>query len=70
MTTSAQNKVIKYFIKNAPVGELSYLLEDISGVLGSQEFLHLDDIKQALREHYEAHCQHISLNENEKVLVS
>ena len=57
---SANLKVIKYFIKNAPVGEAQDILEDVANIVG-QEFLGNADIKQALREHYEAHLQHIML---------
>jgi hypothetical protein len=55
---SANKQIIKYFIKSAPVGEVQDILEDISNIIG-QDFLGLDDIKQALREYYETHMQHI-----------
>lgn len=32
-------KVCKYFIKSSPVGELHEVLDDISKVLGSSDFL-------------------------------
>jgi len=45
-------RVIKFFIKNSPVGELADNLEDISNIVG-QDFLKSPEIKQALREYYE-----------------
>jgi len=48
-------KVCKYFIKSSPVGELHEVLDDISKVLGSNEFLSTQEIKDQLREYYEAH---------------
>ncbi len=52
-------RVIKFFIKSSPVGELSEVLDDISNIVG-QDFLTQPEIKQALREYYEAH--HLQLN--------
>lgn len=46
-------KVCKYFIKSSPVGELHEVLEDIQKVLGSNDFLATQDIKDALRDYYE-----------------
>jgi hypothetical protein len=50
----SSHRVIKYFIKSSPVGELSDVLDDISNIIG-HDFLQTPDIKQALREYYEAH---------------
>jgi hypothetical protein len=49
---SANLKVIKFFIKNSPVGEVQDILEDISTIAG-QEFLQNPEIKQQLQEYYE-----------------
>jgi len=37
-------RVIKYFIKSSPVGELSDVLEDVSNIIGN-DFLNNADIK-------------------------
>lgn len=47
-------RVIKFFIKSSPVGELSDVLEDITNIVG-HDFLSNPDIKQALRDYYETH---------------
>lgn len=49
---SANIKVIKFFIKNSPVGEVQDILEDISLIVGN-DFLQNLEIKQALQEFYE-----------------
>ena len=51
---SANLKIIKYFIKNSPVGEVQDVLEDIANIVGN-DFLASPDVKQALREYYETH---------------
>lgn len=63
-------KVCKYFIKSSPVGELHEVLDDIGKVLGSGDFLQTQEIKDALREHYESHKLHLSLPDGQTVLVS
>lgn len=47
-------RVLKYFIANSPVGELSDVLEDIANIIG-HDFLQQPEIKQALRDYYENH---------------
>ena len=63
-------KVCKYFIKSSPVGELNEVLEDIGKVLGSQDFLATQEIKDSLREYYESHKLHLTLPDGQTVLVS
>lgn len=41
---SGNLKVIKYFIKNSPVGEVKDVLDDIAIIIG-HEFLQHDEIK-------------------------
>ncbi len=50
----SSSRVIKYFIKSSPVGELMDVLQDVSNIIGN-DFLQQPDIKQALRDYYEAH---------------
>ena len=59
---AATTKVVKYFIKNSPVGELNDILEDISTMIG-HDFLTQPDIKNALRDYYEAHLQHVQVGD-------
>lgn len=66
---SAKTKVVKFFIKNSPVGEIQDVLEDISNIIG-HDFLQQEDVKQALREYFEHHKQHIILNDKREVTVS
>jgi hypothetical protein len=61
-------KVIKYFIKSSPVGEVKDVLDDIATILGQTEFLNDPEVKQALREYYEAHLQQIVCGDK-KLLV-
>jgi hypothetical protein len=62
-------RVIKFFIKNSPVGELADVLEDISNIVG-QEFLKSPEVKQALREYYETHKIQLSFNDGTQALVT
>lgn len=55
-------RVVKFFIKSSPVGELSDVLEDISNIIG-HDFLSSPDIKQALREYYEQHKMQLSFSD-------
>ena len=53
---SANLKVIKFFIKNSPVGEIQDILEDLSNIISTgHEFVNDKQIKEALREYYELH---------------
>ena len=63
-------KVCKYFIKSSPVGELKEVLDDVSNVLGSSDFLSTPEIKEALREYYESHKLHLRFPNGETALVA
>lgn len=64
-------KVIKYFIKSSPVGELHEVLDDIAQVLGgSHEFLQHQDVKDALREYFESHKIHLHFANGTTAMVS
>lgn len=63
-------KVCKYFIKSSPVGELHEVLDDVSKILGSTEFLQTQEIKDQLRDYYEGHKIHVKFPEGETALVS
>jgi hypothetical protein len=53
---SANLKVVKFFIKNTPVGEVQDVLEDLSNILNTgHDFLNDKQVKEALREYYEHH---------------
>ena len=62
-------RVIKYFIKSSPVGELSDVLEDVSNIVGNV-FLQHADIKQAMREYYEAHKLQVSVSDGTQAIVA
>ena len=66
---TANLKIIKYFIKNSPVGEVQDVLEDIANIIGN-DFLASPDIKQALREYYETHMQHINFEDGRIGIVN
>lgn len=67
---TAMIKVCRYFIRSAPVGELHEVLDDIGKVLGSQDFLTTQEIKDALRDYYETHKLHLHLSNGQSVLVA
>ena len=66
---SANLKVIKFFIKNSPVGEVSDVLEDITTIAG-QDFLANTEIRQQLQEYYEQHRQHVTLDNGQTVTIT
>jgi len=53
-------RVIKYFIKFAPVGELYTVLSDVGKIAG-KECLNMPDIRDAIRDHLETHHQHVKV---------
>lgn len=65
-----KTKALQYFIKEAAVGELDYIIDDISTILGNKEFLNQPDIIQALREYHETHLNHHTLPDGTKVVVT
>ncbi len=64
-----QGKVIKYFIKSSPVGEVNFVLEDVCKLV-DKEVLEGAEIKQALRDHFELHRQHVKLEDGRVAMVS
>lgn len=67
---TANLKIIKYFVKVSPIGEVQDVLEDIGSILGSHDFLTNADTKQALRDFYEHHKQHIQLQDGRIAIVT
>ena len=50
----ANPKVIKYFVKSSPVGEVYEILGDVKKISG-EESLQNAEIRNSVREHLEAH---------------
>jgi hypothetical protein len=46
---SQQEKIIKYFIKNSPIGELQQIIQDLKVLAGGEEILHRQSVRDALR---------------------
>mmetsp|Transcript_21829 Transcript_21829/g.19366 ORF Transcript_21829/g.19366 Transcript_21829/m.19366 type:complete len:306 (+) Transcript_21829:18-935(+) len=65
-----KTKALHYFIKEATVGELDYIIDDISAILGNKDFLNEPEIIEALREYQETHLNHTTLPNGTKVVVS
>ena len=53
--------VIKYFIKEAPVGEVYQVLSDVAKVAG-MEAIQSPEIKDAIRSHLEKHKCHVKVD--------
>ena len=64
-----QCKVVKYFIKSSPVGEVNMVLKDVCNIV-DKEILNNPDIQTALREYFELHKQHIKLPDGRIALVT
>ena len=67
--SGVQAKIIKYFIKSSPVGEVNLVLKDVCNII-DKEFLDSPEIKQALKEHFELHKQHIKLSDGRVAMVT
>lgn len=65
----SQAKVIKYFIKSSPVGEVNFVLEDVEKIV-DKECLESEEIKQALRDHFESHRIQVKLDDGRMAMVS
>lgn len=61
---------IKYFIKEAPVGELNLVLKDLEQLKGNADFLENHEILETLRNYYEAHLYHLRLDNGTLVAVT
>ena len=64
-----QTKIVKYFIKSSPVGEVNFVLNDVCSII-DKEILENSDIHEALREYFEMHKQHIKLPDGQTALVT
>ena len=67
--SKTQIKVVKYFIKSSPVAEVNMVLKDVCNIL-DKEILNHEEIKQALREYFEEHRQHIKLADGRIAMVT
>ena len=52
--TSIQKKIVKYFIKSSPVGEVNMILNDLCNII-DREILSNEDIQTALKDYFELH---------------
>ena len=66
--SASQLKVIKFCIKNSPVGEQKDILEDISNIIGA-DAINTPEVKQALRDYYEAHLYHLEIQGSDRKVV-
>ena len=64
-----QIKIVKYFIKASPVGEVNLVLKDVFNII-DKEIAKNDEIKQALKEYFEQHKQHIKLPDGRLAMVT
>ena len=67
---SNKTKALHYFIKEATVGELNYVVDDIGNILGNKDFLQEPEIIETLRSYYETHLSHQTVTGDKKVVVS
>lgn len=68
MSDKHQQRVLKYFVKNAPIGENTFVLDDLKKICGEDK-LNQPAIRDALREYYESHRQQIKLDDGRRVMV-
>ena len=64
-----QEKIIKFFIKNSPIGELQQIIGDLK-VLAGEEILATPAVREALRQYYESHRQQIKLEDGRIAMVN
>ena len=69
MASKMQVKIVKYFIKSSPVGEVNMVLGDVCNII-DKEIMNNPDIQNSLREYFEQHKQHIDLGDGKKALVT
>jgi hypothetical protein len=67
--SKTQIKVVKYFIKSSPVGEVNMVLKDVCNII-DKEVLNTDEVKLALHEYFEEHRQHVKLPDGRVALVT
>ena len=56
-------------MKSSPVNELGLIMNDIEKLAGA-ELLQSDEVKMAIREHYEMHRQQFTLSDGRIVFVN
>ena len=66
---SGQTKVVKYFIKNAPVGEVYDVLGDVKKICGEEICSH-PDVRNSIREHLETHHVQCDLPDGGKAMIN
>jgi hypothetical protein len=66
---SANPKVVKYFIKNAPVAEVYDVLGDVKKITG-EEALANADVRNSIREHLESHHYQVDLPDGNKAMIN
>ena len=64
-----QVKIVKYFIKASPVGEVNLILKDVFNII-DKEIAQTEDIQNALKEYFEQHKQHIKLPDGRLAMVT
>ncbi|CAG9328283.1 unnamed protein product [Blepharisma stoltei] len=62
-------RVIQYFLRNSPVGELKEVLNDLKGIVGDQELLEQETIQDTLIECLAAHGATVSIGESQAMLT-
>lgn len=62
-------KIVKYFIKSSPVGEVGLVLKDLCQII-DKEMLQSEPIMQALREYFEEHKYHVKLPDGRTAMVT
>lgn len=64
-----QIKIVKYFIKQSPVGEVNLVLKDVFNII-DKEIAQTEEIQNALKEYFEQHKQHIKLPDGRLAMVT
>ena len=62
-------KIVKYFIKSSPVGEVNLILKDVFNII-DKEIVKNEDIQTALKEYFEMHKAHIKLPDGRLAMVT
>ena len=63
------HKVINYFIKNSPVGEVHEVLGDLVKITGIDACNH-QKVRDAIRNHLEDHRMHVKLSDNRMAMIN
>ena len=62
-------KIVKYFIKSSPVGEVNLILKDVFNII-DKELAKNEEIQNALKEYFEMHKSHIKLPDGRVAMVT